>query len=384
MNRLQNDQFLKTGQVAKILNVPIRTIQYWIKKGILVPHHTNINGYNFFTERQLADFCKNKVSLLTNPKNWGTSSNIRKQTGLKLQNAFKSVSVVPIKSLTATNDKLSKVLFSRSHDQYRDILEYGGEILEKTLPKLGEIITPYWLELIDEYTDKTPLNMFDKVILTVCSSELLAGNKFSTPNIIYRHITGKDKSDNFEAPSPIKEAILLSIRKMMCTQITVDMTEACKHLHYNKGEALKITAPILPCQYATGVFINGQKIGTVIEFYKESPLLTVARAKNNQLLTFEPKLLDVPNQNNSGSNISVRHYVIQRVLEIKHHNLMPRITFKDVFEKCNLTNATKKQKFLARSSIIDIFRFLKMGNDIASFTIQKVGNQIQAVDFRLK
>ena len=379
-----NCQFLKTGQVAKILNLPTRTIQYWIKKGILVPHHTNKNGYNFFTEKQLADFCKNKVSLLTNSKNWGTSSNIRKQTGLKLQNAFKSVRVMPIRSLTATNDKLSKVLFTRSQEQYRDILEYGGEIIEKTLPKLGEIITPYWLELIEEYTDKTPLNMFDKVILTVCSSELLAGNKFSTPNIIYRHIIGKEKVENFEAPKPIKEAILLSIRKMMCTQITVDMTAACKHLHYNKGEALKITAPILPCQYATGVFINGQNMGTIIEFYKESPLLTVARAKNNQLLTFEPKLLNVPKQNNSGSNISVRHYVIQRVLEIKQHKLKPRIRFEDVFQKCNLSNATKKQKYLARSAIVEIFHFLKEGKDITSFTIQKEGNKIEAVDFRFE
>ena len=381
VNELQNEQFLKTGQVAKILNVSRDTIQDWVKKGIIVPHHTDSNGYNFFIEKQLVDFCKNKANLLTDSKNWGTSSNIRKQTSAKLQNTFKSVSIVPIQSLTITNDKLSKVLFTRSQEEYCNILKCGGEILEKTLPKLGEIITPYWLELIDEYTDKTPLNMFDKAILTVCSSELLSGNKFSTPNIIYRHITGKDDGENFEPPPLIIEAILFSIRKMMCTRITVDMSDACKHLHYNDGQPLKIVAPILPCQYTTGVFINGQKVGTVIEFYKESPLLTVARAKNHQLLTLEPKLLKVPHQNNSGNNISIRHYVIQRVLEIKQHNLLPRITFEDVFQKCNLSNATKKQKFLARSSIIDIFHFLKNGNDISSFTIQKLGNKFHAIDF---
>ena len=91
---MQNKQFLKTGQVAKILNVIHESIKLWIKKGILISHHTDSNDYNFFPEKQLADLCKNKASLLTDSKNGGTSSNIRKQTAAKLQKTFVNIFII--------------------------------------------------------------------------------------------------------------------------------------------------------------------------------------------------------------------------------------------------------------------------------------------------
>ena len=85
------------------------------------------------------------------------------------------------------NDKLTKRLFNHTPEEYLTLFEEGGELVEvKNFPKIGEIITPYWLELIEEYTDKTPLTMFARAILTACVSEWVIGNRYTTVGIFKR------------------------------------------------------------------------------------------------------------------------------------------------------------------------------------------------------
>ena len=403
---LEDEQLLSTKEAAEFLGVSERTIQNYRKEGILIPDSFGKNNSVFYNKKILIQVVKRLLAsgekllkfrpqvvksyeqVVTSSSSSGDKLSPKVETNSSSSNSEKkekkkiiNVNLVPASKLTFPNDKLTKVLFTRSAEQYLNILEHGGEILEKTFPKIGKIVTEYWLELIDKYTDKTPLNMFDKAVLTACTSEWVAGNKYTTPAIIYRHINGKNNGDNAQPSDTIKDLIMCSIKKMMCTQITVDMSEACKHLHYNNDEPLTLTAPILPCQYATGVFINGQKIGTVIEFFKESPLLRIARAKNRQLITIDKKLIDVQSQQNFTNNISVRHYTIQRVQEIKLHKLNPILTFDDIFQKCNLSNASRKEKCFARKTIIEIFHYLQAGGDITSFTIKKKKNKFEAIEF---
>ena len=138
-----------------------------------------------------------------------------------------------------TNDKLTKTLFSLPPEEYISVLENGGELVEvKNFPKVGEIITPYWLELVDSYTDKSPLTMFAKAVFTACISEWIIGNRHTTDGIIFRHITGKPSGSNAQPSPAMKELILYCVRKMMCTVLRVNMTEVCKHLHYNNGVPL--------------------------------------------------------------------------------------------------------------------------------------------------
>ena len=278
------------------------------------------------------------------------------------------------------NDKLTKRLFNHTPEEYVTLFEEGGLLVEvKDFPKVGEIITPYWLELVDDYTDKSPLTMFARAVFTACVSEWVIGNRHTTVGIIFRHITGKPRNSKAQPTSAMKELILFCIRKMMCTVLRVDMTEVCKNLNYNDGIPLILNAPILPCKYVEEI-INGQE-STVIYFYDESPLLTVARVKNNQLLSVEPKLLNVPNQTNSSRNISVRHCIIQRVLEITRHKMKPIIKFDYIFQVCGLMDADYEQKYKVICEAVEIFEYLQSGDDITSFTVNKEGNEYISIKF---
>lgn len=435
----------KPSEAAKFLGVSKRTIKYMKKDGRIVPDKVDDTKHIFYSESQLlkikngANFvspstqnfegdtsktvqnCENGAKTVQNcvttpfidvnnegenQKILAKNANIPPET---VQNCVTEcindvttpsdlskkcyidedsdsdvsvVKIVPANKLVLPNDKFAKDLFNYSQDEYIVVLENGGEVVEiKKFPKVGEIVSPYEIKLLDGYSDTLPLNVFDKAVLTACISEWCKGNKVTTPSIIYRHITGNDNGYNIK-PSPEMElAILDSVNKMMCTQVTYEMDSACKHLKYNDGQYFKITAPILPCQYSSGIAVCGQETKNVIEFYRESPILTIALAKNKQVLTFEKKLLNVPNQHNTVDNISVKHYVIQRVLEIVKHNLTPSITFDDIFKKCNLTDTDRMKKSRIRTEIIELLTCLKNGGDIDSFTLKKDGNKYHSIEF---
>ena len=403
---MEGEKYLKTGQVAKILGVTNRTINFWAENGILTPAHKTGAGYNLYSQLQIAEFCQTAKNLLPSAQNHEKSPErdsqtaknlptIKNRTATNLQNVAqeiaeskpskkrKSVRIIPTKMLVMPNDKLTKELFRCKPEEYRTLFEDGGLIKEITLPKIGEILTPYWLELVDNYNDKSPLTMFAKAVFTACVSEWVANNKYTTDGIIFRHITGKPRGSNAQPTPAIRDLILFCIRKMMCTVLRVDMTEVCKQLNYNDGVPLILNSPILPCKYVEEV-INGQKSRTVIYFLDESPLLTIARVKNNQLLSFEPRLLNILNQANSSKNISVRHCVIQRVLEcIVHKEMKRKIKFNYIFEVCGLINVEAKKKCEVIQEVIGIFECLQSGGDIQSFVVKKDGDEYDCIKFIL-
>ena len=256
---MEGEKYLKTGQVAKILGVTNRTINFWAENGILTPVHKTGAGYNLYSQSQIAEFCRTAKNLLPNAQNREKSSErnsqtatnlptIKNRTATNLQNAAqeiiesepkkkrKSIRVIPAKTLVMPNDKLTKRLFSHTPEEYLTLFEDGGLLVEiKNFPKVGEIITPYWLELVDDYTDKSPLTMFARAVFTACVSEWIIGNRHTTDGIIFRHITGKPRGSNAQPTPAIRELIMYCVRKMMCTILRVDMTEVCKHLNYNDG-----------------------------------------------------------------------------------------------------------------------------------------------------
>ena len=157
------------------------------------------------------------------------------------------------------------------------------------------------------------------------------------------------------------------------------MTDYCEKLNCNNGKAFRILSPILPCQSVTETTING-KSATVIKLLNESPIWQVARLKN-QFLTFDTRLLNVPNQNNTKMNIEIKNYVMHRIVEIKAHKMVPTLTFDDIFAKCRLENISRKKKFDVRDAISVFLTHLERENFIKSFNFVKRGNAIYAVQF---
>lgn len=292
--------------------------------------------------------------------------------------------VSPSKVRVITNDRLSKKIFELTQDDLSDWIEN-----HKTMnfiemfnhKKFGEITSPIKLSVDGEnFSISEPLDQFDGAVLSVCNSEWNAKNPITTPSIIYRGLTGKVGKSDAEPSKDQLAAIFNSVNKLMRLQLDYDMTSLCEKLKYNGGKPERLVSTLLPCHYLQSSTING-KDTTIIYFDREPILLTVAKIKNCQLLTYDAKLLDVPHQQNTTMNISVKNYVMRRIQEIKLHNLQPILTFDDIFEKCRLENSDNKKKLRAREIIIEFMEHLKKQSKIKNFELTKRGNSFYSIKF---
>ena len=170
-----------------------------------------------------------------------------------------------------------------------------------------------------------------------------------------------------------------AIDKLMFTAYDPDIIDAFEKLNYDDGTAEKIVkAPLLPCKRGEKT-INGQK-ADVIYFTDESPLLKIAQLKN-QILRYDVSLLDVPNQNNTPLVISIKNYILRRVVEIKKHKMTPALTFDDIFKKARITGKDNKAKSRAREYIEEFFKHLQTKGVIKSFEWSKKRNKFYGVSF---
>lgn len=52
----EEEKFLMSGQVSKILGIREATLRNWEKNGKLKPHHKSTSGYKYYSEKQIEDF----------------------------------------------------------------------------------------------------------------------------------------------------------------------------------------------------------------------------------------------------------------------------------------------------------------------------------------
>lgn len=301
-----------------------------------------------------------------------------------------------IEKFVSANDKLAKTIFNLPANEYRYIIEKGEcDFATEKIIRGKKVRTYFWLKVIGVPEKEKlpthfevegigivnisrPLNEFDRDVFDACISAQEAGFKFATVNFLFRVMTGDSKK---KATPEEKAAILESIGKMIVTQITIDFSETREKIPKYNSAPPRLVGAILPCQYLDGVEVNGQSTA-IVSFLAESPLLIIARAKNKQILSYSAALFNIPNQNNTPLVTKIKSYVIRRVNEIiKHKNLRSTITFKDVFNHCDLTDATKWQKQDAREIIFDVMSHLKLQGVIRNFEKKKDGRAYSAISF---
>lgn len=298
-------------------------------------------------------------------------------------NDIKNVQIYPSKKRVELNDKATKRFFNLTRESYQKLLETKAKatlVEKKNHKKFGTIKSSFSISNENGFSNFIPLDEHDRAVLSVCVSNWLEGNRYITPAIIYRGLTGKvnDASGNSK-PSPVQlRAILQSIDRLMFTAYDPQILEAYEKLEYISGDDKIVMkkSVVLPC-YRVEVTINGQT-SDVICFDRESPFLLQASLKK-QMLTYDAELLDVPNQNNSPTIIAAKNYVMRRIQEIKLHKMTPTITFADIFKKCRIENADNKVKQRVRENIIKLFEHLKSKNHIKSFEVVKKRNAFYSV-----
>ena len=296
-----------------------------------------------------------------------------------------NIQITPARTLVIPNDRISKKLFNLTA---ADIEYWVGQHNTVNFTELlnhkrfGDIISPIKLFVDEEsFTISEPIDPFDRAVLAACISEWEAGNRYTTPAIIYRAITGKVGRGDAEPSKNQLADILNSLKVLMRLQIDYDLSICCKKLGYNNGKPAHVISALLPAYYLQASTVNG-KDASVIAFDRESPLLSTAKIKNNQILSFDCSLLDVPRQQNTRMNIAVKFYVLTRVLEVKlHKQLTPTVTFDDVFYKCRLGNASRKTKLDVRETITNLFKHIQEKEVIQSFEPVKKGNSSYSIQF---
>ena len=234
------------------------------------------------------------------------------------------------------------------------------------------------------FDDISPLDEFDRAVLGVIISEYLAGNRYSTVNIVFRALIGKVGDQNARPSKNQLDFIAHSIQKLMGTVVDFSaISSSLNELHYTDKNGNKITlrSSNLLSADILNAKVNGQVLDGVIFFKDISPLFLIADSKS-QVIRYPHELMNVPNQNNTPRIISVKKYVLRRICEIKlHKNLARTITFDDVFQKCRMLNCPREIKRDTRNAVINFFEHLQEKNFILSFELVQQCNKFVSIKF---
>lgn len=295
-------------------------------------------------------------------------------------NLKQNFQIMPIKLRLVPNFKLCKVIYNLQQEQYSRMVVDGKQrrIMEKKKVKgYGDIITVYHLTNNDSCDNTDPLNEFDYAVFSACLSYFDKGDRCVSLGMIYRAMTGKTtKGGKGKVPHDIREDILLSLKKLIGTVIEIDDAQVNSAFNYANSKTKKYSS-ILPAHFDE-TLINGND-ATVVFFDRISPLMEIAKQRK-QILSYSPVLLDAPGIRNSFMNITLKNYVIRRIVEIKlHKNLRKIITFGDVFRKCRIDNAHREIKNRAREVIIKFFEHLQTEGFIKSFEPSQEGNSLYSI-----
>lgn len=285
------------------------------------------------------------------------------------------VQVTPSAICVEPNDAFIKRLFLIGPKSFKQALQGRKfSVREKRqTAKKDAIYSHLKVTNADGYEDDTPLDEFDRAVLGVIISEYLAGNRYTTVNIIFRALIGKVGDRGAILRKNQQDSIINSVIKLMATLVDFSsVAESLQEMKYTDKDGNEITlrSSNLLSADIIDAKINGQVIEGVIFFKANSPLFDIANAKN-QIIRYPHALLNVPNQNNTPRIIALKKYVIRRICEIKLHHMTPAITFDDVFQKCRMLDSPRKIKLDARNAIVNLFQYLKDKNFISHFELIK-------------
>ena len=272
---------------------------------------------------------------------------------------------------TEPNDKITKCIFQMDDDVVKARRMNVVEIRNKGSP--GKIIT--LVTFISEFLEK--FDPHDREVALACFSLYTNENFFVTDEQIYRMMIGNSKARLRLAEA---KRIEQSLIRLMGTIVKIDLS-GLRKMNY-KTKQSELVGAILPAQFLTNVKINNSS-RTVVQFLGESPVVSVAKIKSNQLITYETALADVGGRN-SPDLIAIKNYVLRRIEECKiHRQLTPTITFDDVFSKNELSTKSKAEKKRYRDFLFRCFEEWQSFNLISSYEIRLKGAVYHSIAFQL-
>lgn len=295
-----------------------------------------------------------------------------------------------MKRLTVPCDKLSKLVFEFSAEEYADAIknhtEQGCIEREKTKTKSGEIlpavITRYQLEHAADYTDLKPLDAFHREILFALIAAREQGFTHATFSMTLDTLTGGDQK---HGTKELFAAIEAAIRKLQKTCITVDLAklfEAMPKYRKNYSGSAHLSGYLLPC-HIVDAEINGQRT-IAVELIAESPLMTVAKTKD-QLISYDTAPLKISKQHNSKRAIVIKNWLLRRIALMKRGRLNNRSILMDTFySECGLAESGDSTKQNARKIFFDVLDGFQSEGTILGYDIERgESNKYRSIKIKL-
>lgn len=246
---------------------------------------------------------------------------------------------IPFKNISHPGDKMSKALVTMTPEE-----QETGELQVIELAqsrKQSQIISTIKFD-IDQMKKLgfSHLDSFDLFVMFTCFAIQAGGNKITSVPIIYRTmkgISGNSHQNKNKITPTMRHEILASIEKLRLTPITIDATGICSKYGY-VGKGNYVNDYLLACKVVNdgSIMINGAIVEDAIVFYGESPLVEIAKMKNNQIITYEKSLLNVP-LNTNRNNIVIPPYLIQRIKTSEHKEVRNEILIDTIIKDCDWT-----------------------------------------------
>ena len=208
------------------------------------------------------------------------------------------------------------------------------------------------------------LTPYDKRVYIAVSALFNAGNEIITLSQIY-YAMGYTGNPGAKDLKRINDAIT----KMKGDEIFFDNEVEAKaltgYLHF------KYDGSLLPFERIT-VFVNGKLSERAIKPFREPPLMSFAKERN-QVTTISVKLLQSP-LSKTDANLQIEDYLLERISKAKNkknNKSYCKILYNTIFEKTHIT--TSKQKQRAPEKIEKILRFYQKEKFLKKYIMQDDG-----------
>lgn len=249
----------------------------------------------------------------------------------------------------------------------------GGQIKINfdLLPKKRNLqATAYYSINFDNLGDNVKitkkLTPFDKRVYIAVSALYNAGNDVITATQIYYAMgnTGKPGANQIQKIDD-------SLSKLTGAEITLNNLHEHEALK-GKYPHFKYTGSLLPIERIMAI-VNGQLSESAIHFFREPPLMTFAKERN-QVTTVDVALLQSP-INKTDSNLQIDDYLIDRISRAKNSDKKNcRILFKTLYERAGIK--TKMQRQRAPEKVEKYLTHYQQQDFIKRYTMQADGIMI--------
>ena len=209
---------------------------------------------------------------------------------------------------------------------------------------------------------------FDKLVYIAVSALFNAGNNVITLSQIY-YTMGYTGRPGLKDLTRINEAIT----KMTTARIFFDNEQEAEKYKYPR---FKYDGSLLPLERGT-VIVNGKLADAAIKIYREPPLITFAKQRQ-QITTIDAKLLRAP-ISKTDANLQIQDYLLERISKAKNgKGRSCRILFRTLYERTGIpdkpkTNTEKQRKKRAPEKIKKYLTYYQEQEFITRFTTEPDG-----------